>query len=153
MLQCTKIQAPKPVINYYPLYSTYTILNFSLTPLTGRADSECCQGPAESQHASVLGAESVQAVLHQLAQRLGQALQALLQLRHRRTGDTTIIVTIHTSSCSCSYPKDICLYLSLLPLQNMMMFGVRHPAVVFEFKIRALGIYYINEPSQKKGKI
>lgn len=51
--------------------------------LTSGADSECCQGPAESQHASVLCAESVQAVLHQLAQRLRQALEALLQLRHK----------------------------------------------------------------------
>ncbi|TNN54778.1 hypothetical protein EYF80_034984 [Liparis tanakae] len=44
------------------------------------------QGPAESRQASVLGAQSVQAVLHQLAKRLRQALQALLQLRHRQTG-------------------------------------------------------------------
>lgn len=53
--------------------------------LTCGADSECSQGPAESQHASVLWAEPLQAVLHQLSQRLRQVLQALLQLgrKHR----------------------------------------------------------------------
>lgn len=55
----------------------------SWTHLTGGADSECCQSPAESQHASVQRAESVQTVLDQLAQRLGKDVEALLQLRHR----------------------------------------------------------------------
>lgn len=50
------------------------------TCLTRSADSERCQGPAKSQQTSVLGAESLQAVSHQLAQRLRQVLEALLQL-------------------------------------------------------------------------
>lgn len=72
--------------------------HFSRTHLTRRADGERCEGPAESRHASVLGAESVQAVLHQLAQRLRQVLQALLQLRHQDSGDTKITVVNRATS-------------------------------------------------------
>lgn len=80
----------------HPLYCVSCQFNQSSPPqslktktyikhLTGGADSECCQGPAESQHASVLRAESVQAVLHQLAQRLRQVLKTILQLRYKST--------------------------------------------------------------------
>lgn len=51
--------------------------------LTSGADSECCQGPTKSQQTSVLRAQSIQAVLHQLAQRLRKTLEAFLQLRSK----------------------------------------------------------------------
>lgn len=51
--------------------------------LTCGADGEDGKGQADSQHASVLGAEPLQAELDQLAQRLRQTQQVLLQLRHK----------------------------------------------------------------------
>lgn len=63
-------------VNFPPVWLPHQIQ----TCHTRSADSECCQGPAESQQTSVLGAESLQAVSHQLAERLRQVLEALLQL-------------------------------------------------------------------------
>lgn len=53
---------------------------------TGGADGESGQGPAEPPLASEPRAQSGQAAVHQLAQRLRQVLQALLQLQTRRNG-------------------------------------------------------------------
>lgn len=65
-----------------PLDSAVFVYTWCERGFTRVADSERSQRPAQSQHASVLWAESVQAVLNQLAQRLRQALQVLPQLRH-----------------------------------------------------------------------
>lgn len=51
--------------------------------LTRRIDSKCCQGPTESNQVSVLWAQSVQAVHHQLLQGLWQSLDILFQLKQK----------------------------------------------------------------------
>lgn len=58
-------------------------LYFGIKVLTRGTNSQCCQGPAESNQVSVLRAQSFQAVQHQLVQRLRQSLEILFQLKHK----------------------------------------------------------------------
>ena len=68
------------------VHSAEVITGVGEPRLTTVAEGQGPQGQTQTPHGSVLGAQPVQTLAHQLAQRLGQLLQTLLHLGNTNTG-------------------------------------------------------------------